>query len=201
MSEAGAETVGDGDGTEPQAGTPVTGEAQEDQEAQDLLAGMTQNDPAELQRQLDHWKTQARKHEGRAKSNAAAAAKLQELEDANKSELEKALEAQKAAETQRDEALNTHSRVMAAAAHNLPVELIDHLGSGTDEEVNERAGLFSRVIETRAQELAEQIVAGRNGVPSTGGRPVESLRPGSQPSQGGTPTTPDEWFRNLLQDR
>lgn len=202
MSDNSGVESGDGTGTgQVTGGEPGTGDP-EDAEADGLLAGMAGTETSDLQRQLDHWKSQARKHEARAKSNSAAAQRLQELEDANKSELTKAQEAQRAAEEARDLALHTHSRVMAAAAYSLPVELIDYLGSGTDEEINETAELFAKAIETRAQELAQEIVSGRNGTPSTGqGRPVESLRPGSQPASGGTPTTPDEWFRNLLQGR
>lgn len=198
MSETGVES---GDtGTDVTSSEPGTGTDPEDQEAEGLLAGMAGSETADLQRQLDHWKAQARKHEGRAKANAAAATRLQEIEDSNKTELEKAQSAQRAAEEARDLALHTHSRVMAAAAHSLPVELIDHLGSGTDEEINDTAELFFRVIETRAQEIAQEIISGRNGTsPGTGpGRPVESLRPGSAPASGATPTTPDEWFRKLV---
>jgi hypothetical protein len=105
--------------------------------------------------------------------------------------------------------------MMAAASNNLPVELIEHLGTGTDEEINERAELFAQVIEETAQAIAEQMLKdagidpaalqqGQNGgTPQQpqqqpgGTRPVESLRAGSAPS-GATPTTNEQWFRNLL---
>jgi hypothetical protein len=47
-------------------------------------------DTPDLAAELAKWKSEARKHESRAKANAAAAEKLAKLEDANKSELEKA---------------------------------------------------------------------------------------------------------------
>jgi hypothetical protein len=168
---------------------------------------------SDLAEQLLHWKSQARKHEQRAKANASAAQRLQQIEDANKTELQKALDAQAAAERERDEAMATHTRMMAAAANNLPVELIDSLGSGTEEEIGERAELFAQVIEETAQAIAEQMLKdagidtkalqGQNGgtpqqpQQQLGARPVESLRAGSAPS-GGTPTTQEQWFRNLL---
>jgi hypothetical protein len=168
----------------------------------------------DLAEQLAHWKSQARKHEQRAKQNASAAQRLQQIEDANKTELQKALDAQKAAELERDEAMQIHARMMAAAANDLPVELIEHLGTGTEEEINERAELFAQVIEETAQAIAEQMLKdagidiqalqGQNGgTPQLqpqqqgGTRPVESLRAGSAPS-GSTPTTNEQWFRNLL---
>jgi hypothetical protein len=163
---------------------------------------MLANDPEALAAELEKWRKESRKWEGRAKQNSEAAGKLQEIENANKTELEKAQQAATEAAQQRDAALATHARVMAAAAHNLPVELIDHLGSGTEEEINERAEAIAKVINDRANAIAEQLVAnaaaGRNGMPM-GARPVESLRPGSQPSSGAGPTTPDQWFRALLE--
>jgi len=163
--------------------------------------------------QLAHWKEQARKNERRAKENAAAAAKLKQLEQANMSEVERAQAAQRDAERERDEAKSVHARMMAAAAHNLPVELIDLLGTGTDDEINERAELLASSIEETASYLAEELLKekiasgelivasngnGRNGQPQVvPGRPVESLRAGSAPS-GQQPATQEQWFRQLL---
>lgn len=176
----------------------------EDTEAAGLLGGMLGNDPEALAAELSKWKSAARKWEDRAKTNSQAAARLKEFEDANKTELQKAQDALAEAEAARDNALNTHARVMAAAANNLPVELIDYLGSGTDEEINERAEAIAKAIEERASAIAEQLVAnaaaGRNGQ-TLGARPIESLRPGSAPASGGMPQTPDDWFRNLVQNR
>lgn len=45
------------------------------------------------QAEADKWKALARKHEGSAKANADAAKRLAEIEEANKSEVEKAVEA------------------------------------------------------------------------------------------------------------
>jgi hypothetical protein len=97
---------------------------------------------------------------------------------------------------------------MAAAANDLPPELIDHLGTGTEDEINERAELFAQVIEATAQAIAEQLIADggyvRNGngqqptpPQQPGARPVESLRAGSAPA-GQAPATNEQWFRNLL---
>jgi hypothetical protein len=203
MSEdTGAAATAPGTG-EAEGVDPGTVTDQEDAEAAGLLGGMLSQDPDALAEELDKWRRESRKWEGRAKENSKAAAKLQEIEDANKTELEKALDAQRLAEEQRDAAVTTHSRVMAAAANNLPVELIDYLGSGTEDEINERAAGIAQVIERTAQELAQQIIAGqagRNGLPM-GARPVESMRPGSAPASGGTPQSPDEWFRQLLDNR
>lgn len=46
----------------------------------------------ELKAQVEHWKSFSRTHEKSAKENAEAARKLKEIEDQNKTELDKALE-------------------------------------------------------------------------------------------------------------
>jgi hypothetical protein len=203
MSEMGTES---GAGTELDSGgqldgvTPDSADV-EDAEAAELLSGMLSDDPEVLRAEAKKWQDLSRKHERRAASNADAAKRLKEYDDANKTELQKAQEAQALAESERDAALNQHNRVMAAAAHNLPVEFIDHLGTGTDEEIMERAEILASAIDTRAREIAEQLLAqqANGGMPRMGGgRPVESMRPGSAPAAGGTPTTADEWFRRLL---
>lgn len=174
----------------------------EDAEAAELLEGMQGTD-TNLAAELEKWKTESRKWEKRSKENSSAASRLKEIEQKNMSELEKAQALAADAEERATTATAMHNRVMAAAAHNLPVELIEDLGSGTEDEINERAERFARVIEeaveSRIQELTAGNNAGRNGLPDA--RPVESMRPGSAPSQGGTPTTPDQWFRQLLDNR
>lgn len=204
MSEGAPETGQDtGAGTAPVSGTSVTGDGSEDTEAAGLLGGMLEQDPEQLNQELAKWKDLARKHEKNAKANSAAAKQLQEIEDANKTELQKALDAQKAAEEERDTAIMTHNRVMAAAAHNLPVELIDDLGSGTEEEITARAERIASAIDTRARALAEQMAQGNGSgmLPRSGARPVESMRAGSAPANGDTPNTLDGWFRNLVSNR
>jgi hypothetical protein len=204
MSESAPEAGGAPGTGEPAADPAASAEGAAASGASGSEAnGQQPADAEELSKQLDHWKQMARKNETRARENAAAAQRLQEIEDANKTELQKAVEAQQRAEAERDDALVNHSRIMAAAANNLPVELIDHLGGGTADEINDRARIFSDAIEKRAQEIVTenyQQAAGRNGMPMMGARPVESLRPGSAPA-GGTPNNPEDWFRALVSDR
>ena len=205
---------------QPAAGTGAAGTSDDEGGAQLLDNMLAQGGGEEgassvedLKAEVQRWKEMSRKHEGRAKANSAAAAKLQQLEQANMSELEKAQAAQRQAETERDEARSLHARMMAAAANNLPVELVEHLGTGTEDEINERAALFAQVIEDTAVAIAEQLlsdriangelIAGngtnRNGVvqQTTAARPVESMRAGSAPA-GTAPQTTEQWFRQLL---
>jgi hypothetical protein len=199
MSEATPEPAGTETG-QVEDGSTGTGTGPEDAGADPAGTAEPGNDLAD---QLAHWKAQSRKHETRAKDNAKAAKELADLKAAQMTESERIQAERDEAIRERDEARADHSRVMAAAAHDLPVEMIDDLGAGTDEEINDRAERWAGLIETRAQEIADQILAqqgvGRNGQ-QPGARPVESLRAGSAPSSGGTtPKTSDEWFRSLYQ--
>lgn len=194
-------------GTE--GGTPGTGEGD----------GGEGQSPEDLASQLAHWKAQARKHETRAKANAQAATRLKALEDKDKTELQLAQERAAEAERERDDARMTHARIMAAATHDLPVDLIDDLGAGTAEEIDERAQRFAGVIETRAMEIARQTVqamglqwpgtgqpgsaptaAGAAAIAGMAGRPVESLVAGATPGNGGPPTSKEGVFRGMLTD-
>lgn len=178
-----------GDGTDPEGMEPQAGTAEGDTDTATELA---------------HWKDMARKNERRARENTAAARELATLKQQGMTDLEKAQTERDEAKRERDEARADHSRVMAAATHDLPVELIDYLGSGTDDEIGERAEVIGGAIETRAQELFEDWKAqyeqqqggGRNGF--QGARPVESMRAGSAPSGGSEPRNTNDWFRSMV---
>jgi hypothetical protein len=195
--------TGNGDTGLPEGSGQLEGEGQEQ--------GQGEEETPDLASEVAHWKEMARKHERRAKENAAAAARMKTLDQSNMTEVEKAQAAQREAERERDEARDMHTRMMAAAANDLPVELIDFLGTGTEEEINERAETFASVIDETAQAIAEQLIkdqiasgkltenASRNGgqQSGSGARPIESLRAGSAPV-GQAPTSQEQWFRQLL---
>lgn len=201
MSEGAAEAEAGTADVDTSAEGTETGA--EDTEAAELLEGMQPG--TDISAELEKWKAESRKWEKRSKENSTAANRLKEIEQKNMSELEKAQAAAADAEGRATTALAMHNRVMAAAANNLPVDLIEDLGSGTEDEINERAERFARVIEETVQNRVNEVLAGsgagRNGQPVSGARPVEAMRPGSAPSQGDTPTTPDQWFRQLLDNR
>lgn len=89
------------------------------------------------------WKAEARKHEARskewqqkAKANEDAARRLKEIEDANKSDLEKAAARAEAAEAKAKE-LELHAlRLEVAAAKKVPADL---LTGSTQEELEAAA--------------------------------------------------------------
>lgn len=209
-----AGSQGDGAGQPQGDGQRQDPAAQPDGATSGAADGSDDGGQEDLAAQLAHWKAQARKHEARAKDNAKAAAEWQKQQDANKTELQRAQEAQQAAERERDEARGMHARIMAAATHDVPVDLIDLLGTGTAEEIGERAEMLSSTIRAEAMAIARQTVEamgytwpgnGQSGTAPTAagaarasGRPVESLAGGTSPQHGTQPVTSDEWFRDMV---
>jgi hypothetical protein len=196
MSETAAEgTTGDAEDT-----GQGTSENAEDQEAQALLDQMAGDDPDKLREQIAHWKKMSRTHERAAGKNSEAARRLAEIEEGQKSDLQKAEEGRQAAERERDAAREQTNRMYAAAAHDLPSDLIDYLGGGTAEEIGERAEQLSAIIKAevdkRVEALSPQNGSGRRQ--QTSPRQVTGLRPGAAPASAGTATNPEQMFRQLI---
>lgn len=121
------------------------------------------------------WKTLARKHEQRTKELAPAAQRLQELEDAQKTELERL-------QGQYEEALGVASRAQhelwrerAARKHGLDDELIEFLAGESEEELEERAKVLSAKLAARTKE------------PEPAPGPAPDPTRGVTPDGGGTP--------------
>ncbi len=112
-------------------------------------------------------------------------ARLQQFEDRDKSELQRATERAQGFEQQLTTMRETNARLMAAATHNIPPELIDLLGGGTEDEINARAEI-----------LAERLKAAAPPPAPASARPVEALTPGAAPASA-TPASPDAWIRQM----
>jgi hypothetical protein len=219
MPAEGAPATGDpatppatGDG----AGTQPTGQQQPGSETQtgdSTEGGTVSRTPAE---EAAFWKTQSRKHEDRAKANNEAATKLRKLEDAQKSELQLATERAERAEAAAANSASERHRLLAAATHGLTPELVDFLGSGTEQEIFDRAEALNTQIDAAANarlnaELAKYgIQPGQAGAPGAGSaaaaaslaqgrRPVSQLRSGATPApQAGGATDNNSAFRGML---
>jgi len=143
------------------------------------------------------WKSLARRHENKHlgalgfksmdELNALreAAKKQAEFEDAQKTEIQKATERATGLEQQLSDYKSANARLMAAATHNIPPDLIELLGTGTDEEIN-----------ARAEALAERLKATAPQPAAASQRPVESLTPGAAPSSA-APASADDWIRRM----
>jgi len=114
-----------------------------------------------------------------------AAQKYAEFEDTQKSELQRATERAQGFEQQLADLQATNARLMAAATHSIPPDLIDLLGSGSADEIN-----------ARAEALAERLKAAAPAAPAQQ-RPVEALTPGAATASGATTASPDEWIRRM----
>jgi hypothetical protein len=114
--------------TTPPAGTDPTGTAPEVDE--------TDVDP---QAQADKWKALARKHQAEAKKNADAAARLAEIEDANKSESERLTAATQDAIARATAAESALLRFQVAAELGVPAALAARLQGNDEAELREDA--------------------------------------------------------------
>lgn len=115
MSETSPETSAQTDGDEKPT-TSTEGETDEQKP-----------EPSETD-----WKAEARKWEQRAKENNAAAKKLAEIDEANKSETQKATERIAALEAELAESKAAALRAQAAADADVPLALIT---ASTEEEI------------------------------------------------------------------
>lgn len=144
---------------------------------------------------VDFWKQKAREQESRAKSNAEAAKRLQEIEDAQRTEAEKIAARQAQAERDRDDARAEALRYKAAATHGIGEDYFDLLGSGDEETISGRAERVGALLRENASMKAE-LEALRAGKPApTTGTPVAALKPGATPEHA---TSEDDVLYNSL---
>lgn len=118
--------------------------------------------------EADKWKSLARKHEDQSKSNADKAKQFDEITEAQKTELQKALD--KAAEAEAKAAEIEHRAVRAevAAAKGVPAAL---LSGNTQEELEASA---DALIEFRGAKAAPDFGAGDRG--DDAGKPSQMTR-------------------------
>ena len=98
--------------------------------------------------------------------------------DSQKTEQQKLQDAKEAAERELTDLRSANARLMAAATHNLPPELIDLLGTGTEDEIDARAKLLAEKLAAAAPPPASEP----ERKPPASTRPVESLTAGGQPA-------------------
>jgi hypothetical protein len=126
------------------------------------------------------WKSEARKWEQRAKENSSAAARLKEIEDASKSEAQRAQEALAEAQRERDEAAVRALRYEVAAERGIPADALELLHGTTREELEVKADKLKTLISD----------------PQPDRRPDRTL--GQTQTSGGTP---GDHFAAFLQDQ
>jgi hypothetical protein len=117
---------------------------------------------------VEFWKEKAREQEKRAKSNAEAAKRLAEIEDAQKTEAQKTAEKLAELQTQLAAAEAKALRSSIAARHGIPPEDAELLLTGTDEET------LTAQAERLAQTLGKPKPAPRSPQEGKGGDPKAS---------------------------
>jgi hypothetical protein len=126
------------------------------------------------------WKALSRKHEAQAKANAAAAKRLAEIEDANKTETQKLTEAKAEADKAAAKANAELARLRVAMRKGLTEAQAKRLVGETEEE-----------LEADADELLASFghkdAGGDAGKPT---RPKERLRSGAAPDEEPDETDP-----------
>lgn len=161
---------------------PVAGGADDDPPADDQPPGEdpppgngSDTEPDDLQAEIDKWKRHSRMWEERAKANSKAAERLQELEDAEKTEIERVTARAETAERERDAAVARAERYEVAAEVGLPLDLAGRIQGSTRDELVEDANQLKQLV----------------GAPS---EPPQPGKPKPDKSQGARPgDPPDPW--------
>lgn len=167
-----------GEGGEGDAGAAGTGETGDGGEGGEAGAGTAVDHAAEAAK----WKALARKHEAEAKKNRTAADRVAALEEADKTEVQKAKDSVAAAEARAKVAELRADRLDVAAAKGLSPSLAARLVGETREELEADADELLKVLKP-----AEGASGASNGTATASGaadgraRPREALRSGSAP--------------------
>lgn len=164
--------------------------------------------PAEPKPAEIDWKAESRKWEERAKTNAAsakeneaAARRLREIEDAQKSEAQRQAEAIQLAKDEARMAQSQAARYRVAVRCGLDETALDLLGDGDEEAMTNRgqqiASMRSAAAELAAVKAELEALKSAKGMPT--GIPVASLKPGAAPVE--TPPADDAFPAHWIPQR
>ena len=140
--------------------------------------------PEEYEAELAKVRREAAANRVRVRELEPIAKKAQEAEEAEKSEVQKANERAQAAEKAYEDERNLNHRLNLAVQYHIDPEDIDFIGSGTPEEMEDRAKRFA----------AKTAAAAKANPPPTN-QPIEGLRPGASPEPATPPddSYPESW--------
>jgi hypothetical protein len=140
-----------------------------------------------VRREAANWRTKFRQAEPQL-------TEYQKWLDSQKTEQQRLAEAKETVERELTTLRSANARLMAAATHNLPPDLIDFLGDGTEEQIDERARVLAERLSVSA--TPAETAAPKQPRPAPR-RPVESLTPGARPADEPS-GDPNEAFRQFL---
>ena len=130
--------------------------------------------PSPVADEAAKWKALARKHEAQAKANAEAAKKLDELENAQKSEQQRLTERAEAAEKAAAEATSRLLRAEVAMEKGLPAALAARLTGTTKEDLEADAEQLLTLVTKPAPGKASDALVGTRTPPASA-EDVESV--------------------------
>ena len=119
------------------------------------------------------WVAEARKWEARAKENFDKASKLDALEAANKTELEKANDRAAAAEKRAADLEATNLRDRIARKHNLPADLAARLVGADEAALEADAKKLQALVKTDAPSVPAKVPSIDQGVAPAGDAPTQ----------------------------
>lgn len=105
-------------------------------------------DPPDKDAEIEKWKALSRKNETQAKANAAAAKRLAEIEDANKTEQQKLTERAEIAEKALQAATAERMKTTVGAAKGLTLPQSMRLQGSTQDELEADAEAFLAELKT-----------------------------------------------------
>lgn len=158
--------------TDEQAEAILADAAHEDDDSQS--DDDEQSDTKSLQAELDRWKTHARKQETRAKQNADAAKRLQQIEDEKKTNEQRLSEQLQNLQSELDGYKTREIAQKAAADAGLPGNMAKFITAADPDDAA-----------AQAKELAKHVKAAQ---------PAANLRQGARAEQPKRPSV-DEWIR------
>jgi hypothetical protein len=140
--------------------------------------------PEDYEAELAKVRREAAANRVRVRELEPIAKKAQEAEEAEKSEVQKANERAQAAEKAYEDERTLNTRLNLAVRYHIDPEDIDFIGSGTPEEMEDRAKRFA----------AKTMAAAKANPPPTN-QPIEGLRPGASPEPATEPddSYPKQW--------
>lgn len=137
-----------------------------------------------LEAQVKKWRDLARKNERTAKENADAAKKLEELESANKSEIDKAKDAQTKAEENARGLERELTRLRVAIRKGLSETQARRLVGENEEELEADADELLETFKPASDDGGKQSSNGNSS------KPKENLKPGTAPKEEPQETDP-----------
>ncbi|MET0996418.1 MAG: hypothetical protein ABWY20_21170 [Mycobacterium sp.] len=140
--------------------------------------------PEEYEAELAKVRREAAANRVRVRELEPIAKRAQEAEEAEKSEVQKANERAQAAEKAYEDERVLNTRLNLAVQYHIDPEDIDFIGSGTPEE-----------MEDRAKRFAVKTAAAAKANPPPTNQPIEGLRPGASPEPAAEPddSYPESW--------